>query len=119
MKFQDNIPIYVQIANDIKRQIIAGALPEGEKLLSIREYSGHYAVTALTMQRALALMESEKIIHTKKGVGSFVMANIQDTLKRSMLKEQVQAFIAELFKMGLTGEEIITLVKEEIKNGEY
>ena len=37
MAFQDNIPIYVQIADDIKNQIVRGSLPEEEKLGSIRE----------------------------------------------------------------------------------
>lgn len=57
MIFQENVPIYVQIANDIKDKIIAGKLAEGEKLSSIREYSIDYEVTALTMQRALACNE--------------------------------------------------------------
>ena len=51
MAFQDNIPIYVQIADDIKNQIVRGSLPEEEKLGSIREYSARYQVTALTVQR--------------------------------------------------------------------
>jgi len=117
MKFQDNIPIYVQISNDIKEQIVAGALQEGSKLPSIREYSVKYEVTALTMQRAMALLESDNIVQTKKGVGSFVMTDIQEMLKTSILSEQVKSFIEQLIKMGLKKEEILELVKEELKNG--
>lgn len=115
MIFQENIPIYVQISDNIKQQIIAGTLPEGGKLSSIREYSVKYAVTALTMQRALALLESEKIVQTKKGVGSFVMTGVQEILRHSTLNAQVQAFITQMSQMGLTGDEILQLVKEGLQ----
>ena len=114
MKFQENIPIYVQIASDVKGQVVAGTLPEGEKLPSIREYSVKYAVTALTMQRALSVLEQEGVVQTKKGVGSFVMEGVQKMLKHSTITALVQNFIAQLSRMGLSGDEIVTLVKEEI-----
>ena len=119
IRFKENIPIYVQIADDIKGQIIAGILPEGDKLPSIREYSVKYAVTALTMQRALTLLETDNIVETKKGVGSFVMAGIQSNLKYSVVKGQVLEFITQLSRMGLSDDEIIVLVKEGLKNGEH
>jgi len=117
MKFQENIPIYVQIAVDIKAQIIAGTLAEGDKLLSIREYSLHYAVTALTMQRAMGLLEVYGILQTKKGVGSFVEKGVQMDLKNDMITKQIKAFITQLSRIGLSGEEILDLVKEGIANG--
>jgi len=117
MTFQENIPIYIQISNDIKEQIVAGELQEGDKLPSIREYSVKYSVTALTMQRAMALLETDKIVQTKKGVGSFVMTDIKEMLKNTILAEQVKNFIDQLIKMGLKKEEILELVKEELANG--
>ena len=66
MAFQDNIPIYVQIADDIKNQIVRGSLPEEEKLGSRREYSARYQVTALTVQRGIQLLEHQGIITTRK-----------------------------------------------------
>jgi len=116
MKFQDNIPIYVQIANDIKEQIVSDELKEEDKLLSIREYSVKYSVTALTMQRALALLETEGVIKTKKGVGSFVMKDIQKILKQDMVTKEVEAFVEGLKRIGLSSSEIIILVKEALEN---
>ena len=110
MKFTENIPIYVQIANDIKDQIISGKLHEGDKLSSIREYSVAYQVTALTLQRAMALLEQESVVHTKKGVGSFVNAGMKDALKTKMVDELVQEFITRTTNMGLTKAEIIARI---------
>ena len=92
MGFQDNIPIYVQIADDIKNEIISGKLQAMDKLLSVRQYSAKYQVTALTIQRAVALLESEGIIHTQKGVGSFVNSNHQEPYVKKWYTEEVPGF---------------------------
>jgi len=107
----------MQIADDIKGQIVSKKLQEGDKLPSIREYSTQYSVTALTMQRALGLLESDGVVQTKKGVGSFVKEGILEKLKSTMLAEQVQTFIAQLTRMGLSNEEILELVKGALDNG--
>ena len=117
MRFRDNIPIYVQIANDIKEQIISGKLRGEDKLNSVREYSVVYEVTTLTIQRALQLLETEGIIQTKKGVGSFVISGIQPVLENKMVSLQVQEFILRMKNMGMAKEEILASVKEGLKNG--
>jgi GntR family transcriptional regulator len=116
MTFQENIPIYVQIANDIKDQIIAGGINDGDKLNSIREYSIAYEVTALTLQRALGLLESEGVVETRKGVGSFVKLGVREQIKVRLVEELVGDFIARAVKMGLTREEILQRVKEGVSN---
>ena len=116
MTFQDNIPIYVQIADDIKAQIISSKLNDNDKLNSIREYSAMYQVTALTMQRAMALLEAENVIHTKKGIGSFVNPGTRETLRSKILAAMVREFITRATNMGLTHTEITELIKEGLKN---
>ena len=67
MGFQDNIPIYVQIADDIKNEIISGKLQAMDKLLSVRQYSAKYQVTAPQQLRGqLLFLESEGISTLKK-----------------------------------------------------
>ncbi|MCL2364379.1 MAG: GntR family transcriptional regulator [Defluviitaleaceae bacterium] len=114
MIFVENLPIYVQIANDIKDQIVAGKLADGDKLLSLREYSLLYAVTALTMQRALGLLEAEAVIDTKKGVGSFVKAGAAAQLKVRSVDELVNDFIARAGKMGLNSAQIMHRVAQGV-----
>jgi len=117
LKFLENIPIYVQIANDIKDQVVAGKLADGDKLLSLREYSLAYEVTALTMQRALGLLELEDVVETKKGVGSFVKAGTQAQLKVRSIDALVQEFMARAANMGLSKVEILDRVREAIHQG--
>ena len=112
MKFAENTPIYVQIANDIKDEIISGKLAEGDKLRSIREYSVQYEVTALTMQRAMGLLELEEVVHTKKGVGSFVNIDVKETLKDNMVEGLVREFIARMANMGLSADEVFDWITQ-------
>ena len=116
MGFQDNIPIYVQIADDIKNEIISGKLQAMDKLLSVRQYSAKYQVTALTIQRAVALLESEGIIHTQKGVGSFVNSDAPTRLCEEMVWEEVQDFLRRMKKMGIDKEEILKKAKEGLEH---
>ena len=50
MEFQSNIPIYLQIMDDIKQQIVSGKLKPGDKLASVRDLAMHYGVNPNTMQ---------------------------------------------------------------------
>jgi DNA-binding transcriptional regulator YhcF (GntR family) len=114
MKFYDNIPIYFQIANDIKEKVIREQIKENHKLPSVREYCAIYEVTSLTMQRALQLLEAEGIIRTKKGVGSFIAEGSRSGLQDQMIQEQVKEFINRMKNMGLSKDTIITLIMEEL-----
>jgi len=115
-KFQDTAPIYLQIANAIKEQIISGKLQAGEKLKSVREYSVLYEVTALTTHRALQLLEAEGVIETKKGVGSFIVAGVQPILETKMIDTHIQEFISRMGNMGIPKDTILQLVKEALAN---
>ncbi len=116
MGFQDNVPIYVQIANEIKEQIISGKVQEGDKLSSVREYSATYEVTTLTIQRAIQLLEREKVIETRKGIGSFVTVGVRTELKSKMVGAQVKEFVVRMKNMGMSDNEIVAFIKEELEN---
>lgn len=114
--FQDNIPIYIQICNDIKEQIIRGQLNDSDKLPSIREYSTIYEVTALTIQRAMQQLEQDGIIQSRKGIGSFIIDGSKDRLSQKMIHAQTQEFIKRMKNMGLSNYDISKTLEEELNN---
>ena len=114
--FQDNIPIYIQISNDIKEQIIRGNLNDGDKLPSIREYSALYEVTALTIQRAMQQLEQDGIIQVRKGIGSFIIDGSKNILAKKMIHSQLQEFITRMRNMGLCNADILKMLEEELEN---
>lgn len=115
MNFYDNIPIYIQIANDIKEKVVNGQLKENSKLLSVRELSTRYEVTALTVQRAMQQLEAEGVIRTKKGVGSFITEGSNELLQKEMIGSQIRDFVTRMRNLGLSDKEIVSRLKEVLE----
>ncbi len=72
MDFQANYPIYLQIAEDVKRRIVIGELKPGDKLPSNAELAIAYQVNPNTVQRIYRQLEAEGISYTKRGIGTFL-----------------------------------------------
>ena len=65
--FDNNIPIYIQLVDIIKTDIVSGKLSVGSRLPSVRELAFYYKVNPNTMQKALVELEQEKLILTDMG----------------------------------------------------
>jgi GntR family transcriptional regulator len=97
-------PIYEQILRQIKAQIIAGDLREGEPLPSIRRLAQDLQVSVITTKRAYDELESEGFIDTVAGKGTFVAAQNAEFLREKRMKvveEKLAEAVAEAQLMGL------------------
>lgn len=118
MIFNDNLPIYIQIMNLIKKRVISGELKGGEKLASVRELSTDLKVNPNTIQRSYQELERENLVFTQRGMGTFVTEDedIIKDLKNNMAANMVKSFIWEMKSLGFTSKEIVDLIDE--KSGE-
>lgn len=66
------IPIYRQIIDQIRRQIMAGQLRGGQQLTSVRELAVQLHVNPMTISKAYGIMESEGLLERRSGIGLFV-----------------------------------------------
>jgi GntR family transcriptional regulator len=97
-------PIYDQIVRQIKAQIIAGALREGEPLPSIRKLAQDLQISVITTKRAYDELESEGFIDTVGGKGTFVAAQNAEFLREKRMKvveEKLAAAVDEARMMGM------------------
>lgn len=115
MKFNDKLPIYTQIVDYFKGQIVSGEIKEGEKLPSVREIATTLKVNPNTVQRSYQALELENIVFTQRGKGSFVTEDKDKVkeLKLSMANEIVSNFINDMKDLGFKRSEIINLIKED------
>lgn len=81
------VPIYEQIASQIKGQILGGTLKEGDALPSMRALAQDLRVSVITTKRAYEILESEGFIQSFTGRGSFVSAADPEMLKEQNLRE--------------------------------
>ncbi|ABX42600.1 GntR family transcriptional regulator [Lachnoclostridium phytofermentans] len=116
MGFRSDMPIYLQISMQLKEKILNGEYNNDDKLPSVRELSVIYEVTALTIQRALAQLELEGVIYSKKGVGSFVKPGCHLHLEQQMVIEKTKEYVNNMKNLGLRDNDIFELIKGVIKN---
>ena len=117
MEFQSNIPIYLQIMDDIKQQIVSGKLKPGDKLASVRDLAMQYGVNPNTMQKALSELEWEKLLYTMRTAGRYVTedAALIGVLREQLAQERIIGFFNELQQLGYQNEEILNLLQRYMK----
>ena len=115
--FSDKSPIYIQIIEYIKKEIVTSKLKCGDKLPSVRELSASLKVNPNTLQRAYQELELKGITCTKRGMGTFVVEDISmvNELKREMSKEVISTFISGMRSLGFEDNQIIEIVNEKIR----
>ena len=92
-------PIYDQIADQVKDQIMHGKLAAGEALPSVRTLAKELKVSALTVKKAYDTLEAEGFIHTVHGKGSFV-AFADQSLMLEEKKKEVEADLERAIRKG-------------------
>ena len=96
--FDNNIPIYIQLLEYMKIYLISGIFKCGEKLPSVREFSTIFKVNPNTMQKALAELESMKLIYTERTNGKFVT---KDEKLIAKLKDEYAVALAKSYFNGM------------------
>jgi DNA-binding transcriptional regulator YhcF (GntR family) len=117
IEFDENIPIYMQIMNLIKRDIVTQKLNKGDKLPSVREMSEILKVNPNTIQRAYQELEREKVTFTQRGMGTFVTEDEGKilTLKKEMSVDVIDSCVKNMRNLGFSNEEIIKGIEEYLK----
>jgi len=112
--FDNERPIYVQLVEKLRIEIVSGKLKNGERIPSVRELALTTRVNPNTMQKALAELESEGLIYTERTNGKFVTDNKEliEKIKRKLAEEKVNNYINDMKNIGITYEEAVQYLQE-------
>ena len=115
-KFDRDRPIFRQIAEHLRSDIAGGRYSAGERLPSVREFALEIGVNPNTVQRALAMLESEGILETRRGDGRYVCGgdNVRHHLTESMSSELCRQFIVQMRALGFDNGMIVEEVRQAI-----
>lgn len=108
------IPLYEQIQNQIKAQILSGCLTSGEGLPSIRNLAKELKVSIITTKRAYEELEKEGFLQTVAGKGTFVAQQNTERLKEMAMYEiesKLEEIIKQAKSVGVSLEEGIEIFK--------
>ncbi len=114
--FDNNIPIYVQLVEQIKIHIISGRLSAGERLPSVRDLALQTKVNPNTMQKALSELEETGLIFTERTNGKFVTKDkdLINKYKKEYADKLSQNFFASMKNIGFDNFDAIKYLKETV-----
>ena len=116
MKYNPTAPIYLQIIECLKKDIVTGLLAPGARLDSVRALSDRFEVNLNTMQRACSELEKLGAINTQRGIGSFVTNDktIITSLQNEMSGDLVDSFISGMQDLHYPEDKIIELIRKKL-----
>jgi DNA-binding transcriptional regulator YhcF (GntR family) len=114
--FDDHSPIYLQIANGIKDDVLSGVLKEDDQVMSTNQYAAFYQINPATAAKGFAQLVDEGVLYKKRGIGMFVSpdapARLRSQRRERFFTEVVDRMLAEARMLGVDADEVITYVKE-------
>lgn len=118
MEFDNNMPIYLQVIRELKKDIINGVLGLGDKLPSGRELALKYQINPNTANRIYKEMEIEEVCFTKRGLGTFVTEDGDklNQIRNEMAESLLVNFVAGMAELKFDKEEVIALIEEKYDN---
>ncbi|AIK71492.1 TPA: GntR family transcriptional regulator [Streptococcus agalactiae] len=116
-EFNEKSPIYSQIAEHIKMQIVSQEIKSGDQLPTVRELAQDAGVNPNTMQRAFTELEREGMVFSQRTSGRFVTEDnlLIGKIRQQVAKAELATFVNNMKKIGYKLDEITVALDHFIK----
>ena len=117
--FDNERPIYIQLVEMIRIEIVSGKFKKGQKIPSVRELALIMKVNPNTMQKALVELENEQLIYTERTNGKYVTEDEEliEKVKKELAKEIVNNYLNSMKNIGIDYDSAVKYLQEGGKNG--
>ena len=109
-------PLFVQLAEQIENDIIAGVMAEETQVPSINEFAAFYRINPATALKGVTTLVDEGALYKKRGIGMFVAEGAQAQLKTKrrdkFSAEFVTPLLTEAAKLGITSEQLADMIRK-------
>lgn len=114
----ENRPIFLQIAERIEEDILAGRLAEEEQVPSTNQFATLYQINPATAAKGVNLLVDQGILYKKRGVGMFVAAGSRERLREKrrelFFEHYVVAMLHEAKRLGIEEEQVIAMIQRGV-----
>jgi GntR family transcriptional regulator len=114
--FDDRSPIYRQIAEQVKADVVSGALGGDEQVMSTNQYAAYYRINPATVAKAFQQLVDEQVLYKKRGIGMFVSPTARDALRaqrrETFFSDVVDPMVAEAKAVGIPLDEVVTRIRQ-------
>ena len=116
MNFDQKTPIYQQLAESIRQDILSGALPAETAIPSVRQISVEYGLNPQTVLNATQLLIQEGLLEKRRGLGMFVQKSARKQLNHSasdrFKNETILALVQEAQLLSISQSDLIKLIQK-------
>lgn len=118
--FSSRSPVYMQIVSRIRADILNGVYATDEQIPTVRQLALEAGVNPNTMQRALSVLEAERLFVTRGTTGRFVTTDqaVLEEARGVMRRETVARLVEEARNVGLSPEELIDEIRAYIAHSQ-
>ncbi|MCF7824463.1 MAG: GntR family transcriptional regulator [Candidatus Marinimicrobia bacterium] len=117
MNFDQKTPIYQQLAESIRQDILSGAFKEENAIPSVRQISVEYGLNPQTVLNATQLLIQEGLLEKRRGLGLFVQKQARRQLNQSASErfknETIQALVQEAQMLSISRSDLIELIQKQ------
>lgn len=111
LDFRSNIPIYIQIIDQMRQQVADSRLKPGDQLPTVRALASDLRVNFNTVARAYRLLDEAGIISTQQGRGTYILeepaSEISEQLRMESLDALARKFLQETMRLGFSSAQAI------------
>ena len=111
------------MAEWVEENILTGVFPEETQIPSTTEISAMYKINPATALKGVNILVEKGIIYKKRGLGMFVStgaeSKIRNERKQEFYDKYIKTLVSEAQKLGITGDEIITMIEKGCDNNEH
>ncbi len=113
-KFDSTLPVSIQIAEKLKREILIGKYPSGSQFPTVRQLAFETSANPNTVQKALTSLETEGLLESHGTVGRFVTSdrNVLEAVYRKLCRRFMNEVLTSAAELGITPDMFIQYVKE-------
>jgi GntR family transcriptional regulator len=110
-EWDDNEPIYVQLAQKVLERILRGALADGEPVPSVRQVASQERINPLTVSRGYQILVDDGLLETRRGLGMFVCDGARERAlareRERFLSSQWPRIQDRIELLGLTADQLL------------
>lgn len=114
------VPLYAQIADDVRLAIAGGDLHEGDVLPSVRQLSAELRVNPATVVQAYRELEQDGFVVTRQGAGTFVQnvgRELRSRERRQAARRLVRDLVRDARRLGLGSDDLRDALDHELNGG--
>ncbi len=115
LRFEEERPIFIQLAEQLEDGILAGAFPEESQIPSTTEISVRFKMNPATALKGINILVDENIIYKKRGLGMFVSKGavkvLREKRKSQFFDRYVVAMASEAKRLNISADEVFEMIK--------